>query len=40
LVSLHELRIAGAAETLQQAKERGSEVDTEIINGDLVHTKL
>jgi hypothetical protein len=29
-----------AAETLQQAKERGSEVDTEIINGDPVHTKL
>ena len=29
-----------AIETLQQAKERGSEKDTEIINGDLVHTKL
>ena len=29
-----------AAETLQQAKERGSEKDTEIINGDPVHRKL
>jgi hypothetical protein len=29
-----------AAETLQQVKERGSEVNTKIINGDPVHTKL
>jgi hypothetical protein len=29
-----------AAETLQQAKERASEKDTEIINGDPVHRKL
>jgi hypothetical protein len=29
-----------AAEALQQAKERGSEENTEIINGELVHKNL
>jgi len=33
-------RKKSAAETLQKAKERGSEKDTEIINGKQVHKKL